>query len=103
MNANELRNHLIHHHQNCPFHKTANNFLTKYLSPLGIKHPSIYPKKGPLVPHIKEADALQTTRLNVLLNMLIDHPQEFNENGERVKFDGLMIDHGTEIGPTRKH
>ena len=81
---------------------TANNYLTKYLSPLGIKHPCIYPKKGPGIPHIREVEASQTTRLNILLNMLMDHPNEFNKDGKRVKFDPMITEHPNEIVPTKK-
>ena len=72
------------------------------ISSQGIRHPCIYPKKGPGIPHIREAEASQTTRLNILLNMLMDHPNESNKDGKRVKFDPMISEHSNEIMPTRR-
>ena len=86
IDAQQLKTHFVQHYQKCPFHQITYNFLTKFLYLDGIRHPSIYPEKRPCIPMIKEAKAIENTRLNVLVNMLSKHPKEFNNNGERVNY-----------------
>ncbi len=80
MNGEELKKHFQQHYQKCYYYRTAYNFLTKCLSLDGIRHPSIYPVKGPGLPLIREADGLQNTRLNGLVNMLLKEKHEFNDD-----------------------